>query len=316
MASQCLRRFDCASFAITIRPDFSRRTPVADPDDHHLFASLGAAAENIVQAAPVFGLATTVHFDPSGEGRVEIALGGGETRTSPLAEAIARRQCTRCLFDGRAVPEADLGVAAAAASGDGVELVLLTQRSAIDAVAELITDGNSQQLGNPVFMAELQRWIRFSYAEALSSGDGLFAKTTGNPALPGPIGRALFKRVVTAGSENKKCLAQIASSAGLGIFVSARNDRSHWFAAGRAYQRFALQTTALGIKHAFLNQAVEVAEVRARLADHLVLEGRRPDLIVRFGYATEMPSSLRRAVGDVVLEPATYSSGGLNVADR
>ena len=56
---------------------------------------------------------------------------------------------------------------------------------------------------------------------------------------------------------------------------------------GNYAQRFALQTTALGIKHAFLNQAVEVPEVRRRLAEHLGFGERRPDLIVRFGYAAE-----------------------------
>lgn len=36
---------------IDILPDITRRTPVVDPDDHHLFASLGCAAENLALAA-------------------------------------------------------------------------------------------------------------------------------------------------------------------------------------------------------------------------------------------------------------------------
>ncbi|WP_271594731.1 nitroreductase family protein [Bradyrhizobium sp. CCBAU 65884] len=46
-------RFILSDNIITIRPDLVRRCPVVDPDDHHLFASLGCAAENIVQAAPI-----------------------------------------------------------------------------------------------------------------------------------------------------------------------------------------------------------------------------------------------------------------------
>ncbi len=38
-------RFAAAPGEITIHPDFTRRTPVVDPDDHHLFVSLGCAAE-------------------------------------------------------------------------------------------------------------------------------------------------------------------------------------------------------------------------------------------------------------------------------
>jgi hypothetical protein len=155
-------------------------------------------------------------------------------------------------------------------------------------------------MGDPAYIDELKRWLRFSYVDALSSRDGLFSGASGNPALPALVGRVLFDMVATADSENKKYLAQIASSAGLAVFVSERNDAAHWVAAGRSYQRFALQATALGIRHAFLNQAVEVPDVRRRLAEHLSLGERRPDLIVRFGYGAEMPWSLRRPVADVL----------------
>lgn len=43
---------------IVILPDLSRRCPAVDPDDHHLFASLGCAAENLVLAAQAVGLQT------------------------------------------------------------------------------------------------------------------------------------------------------------------------------------------------------------------------------------------------------------------
>eukprot|EP01035_Chromulina_nebulosa_P063692 gene63693-biopygen46523 len=105
---------------------------------------------------------------------------------------------------------------------------------------------------------------------------------------------------MSAAAENDKCRDQIASSAGLAVFVSAQDDPAHWLASGRAYQRFALQATALGISHAFLNQAVEVPQVRRRLAAQLT-PGRRPDLIVRFGYGPAMPPSLRRPVDDVMV---------------
>ncbi len=71
-------------------------------------------------------------------------------------------------------------------------------------------------------------------------------------------------------------------------------------AAGRACQRFALQATAFGLKHAFVNQAVEVPAVRSELAAYLKVGDRRPDLIMRFGYGPEMPKSLRRPVEQVV----------------
>ena len=41
-------RFHLDPDRIMISPDFSRRTPAVDPDDHHLWVSLGCAAENLV----------------------------------------------------------------------------------------------------------------------------------------------------------------------------------------------------------------------------------------------------------------------------
>jgi hypothetical protein len=43
--------FDLSPDRISIRPDFSRRTPVVDPDDHHIWVSLGCATENMLIAA-------------------------------------------------------------------------------------------------------------------------------------------------------------------------------------------------------------------------------------------------------------------------
>lgn len=294
-------RFTIADQAIVLAPDFTRQTPIVDPDDHHLYASLGAAAENIVQATPVLGLLPVVQFDPEGDGRIVIALSNASPATSPMADAIPNRQCTRSLYDGRTVPAPELEQMAAAARGDGIELMVLTDRQAIDGVGALIIDGDTAQMGDRAYIDELKHWLRFSYAAAASTGDGLFSATTGNPVVPGPIGRVLFDFAATAESENTKYRAQIASSAGLAVFVSAQSDPAHWVAAGRAYQRFALHSTALGIKHAFLNQAVEVPAVRQRLADHLGLGQRRPDLIVRFGYADAMPSSMRRPLADVIV---------------
>ncbi|MBV1724335.1 MAG: hypothetical protein KUA43_12905 [Hoeflea sp.] len=45
---------------VTIRPDLSRATPAVDPDNHHLYASLGCAAENLSLAASAAGRASAV----------------------------------------------------------------------------------------------------------------------------------------------------------------------------------------------------------------------------------------------------------------
>jgi hypothetical protein len=70
--------------------------------------------------------------------------------------------------------------------------------------------------------------------------------------------------------------------------------------AGRASQRFALAATALGLKHAFLNQPVEVPRLRPELAALVGMPGRRPDILMRFGYGAALPYSARRPVAAVL----------------
>jgi hypothetical protein len=102
-------------------------------------------------------------------------------------------------------------------------------------------------------------------------------------------------------AENKKYAAQMRSSAGVAVFIGDKVDKDHWVRVGRSFQRFALQATALGIRHAMVNQPVEVPAVRAEFARWLGIGDMRPDLVVRFGYAPPMPMSIRRPARAVII---------------
>ena len=293
-------RFRISDRRIEILPDFTRRTPVVDPDDHHVFVSLGCAAENLALAAGCRGSPGELHFEPANDGSIVFTFNSGPEASSALSNAIPMRQSTRADYDGRAVSAADLQMLGAAAAVPGVNLVLITDRPQIDRVRDLILAGNSDQMADAAFMAELKSWLRFSPRAAIRTGDGLFSASSGSPALPAWLGPRLFDWMVSAASENKKYARHIASSAGLAIFVAAREDHEHWLLAGRACQRFALQATALGLKVAFINQAVEVARLRPELASLVGMPGHRPDVVMRFGYGPSLPFSARRPVEAVL----------------
>ena len=91
------------------------------------------------------------------------------------------------------------------------------------------------------------------------------------------------------------------SSAGIAVFVGQTVDKAHWVEAGRCCERFALQATALGVRNALLNHPVEVAALRPTFATTPGLNGRRPDLVVRFGRGPVLPRSLRRPVEAVLV---------------
>jgi nitroreductase len=285
---------------IEIRPDFTRRIPVVDPDDHHIFASLGCAAETLAIAAGVRGKTGELQFNPAVGGSVVFKPGIGTTPATALFDAIPLRQSTRTEYDGRTASAADIAALATAAKLAGVDVVLITERAQINRVRDLIIAANTAQMADPAFTRELKSWLRFNPRQALASGDGLFGPLSGNPALPSWAAPTMFEWFFKATSENSKIRKQLDSSAGVAIFVSAAANPENWVLAGRASQRFALQATALGLKHAFLNQPDEVASFRHESATLAGLPGRRPDLVMRFGYAAALPFSARRPV-DAVL---------------
>jgi len=174
--------------------------------------------------------------------------------------------------------------------------MLLTDPRAMEQVLEYVVAGDTAQLGDPAFVAELKTWICFSADEAVRTGDGLYTGATGNPSLPRWLGSRLIIWAMTPKSENDRYARQVRNSVGIAVFFSAANDKAHWVQAGRCYQRFALQATALGVRNAFLNQAVEVAPVRSQFASMLGLGSQRPDLVVRFRRGPALPLSMRRPV--------------------
>jgi hypothetical protein len=59
--------------------------------------------------------------------------------------------------------------------------------------------------------------------------------------------------------------------------------------------------TSLNIKSVFLNQPIEVADLRSQFQSAIGLGAALPQLFVRFGYADPIPRSLRRSVEQVII---------------
>lgn len=298
--TQCWK-FRLEEGAISILPDLLRRCPAVDPDDHHLFVSLGCAAENLIQAALANGLMGHSGFDPAGGNVLHVALESTTAVASPLFQAIPERQSTRGEYDGAPILRHELELLEKAGAGKGVQVIVLTERKAMETVLEYVVQGNTVQMNDPAFVDELKQWIRFSGGEAVRTGDGLYAASSGNPSAPTWLGSLLFNLFFTAKNENDKYAKHVRSSAGVAIFASETPTPAQWVEVGRAYERFALQSAALGIRNAMLNQPVEVSTLRPQFADFLGIGKRRPDLVVRFGRGPKLPSSLRRPIRAVLV---------------
>lgn len=284
---------------IRVFPDFSRRCPAVDPDDHHLYASLGCAVENLRLAAQAAGLSGEVVYEPSNS-VMAVGLDKGAIARSMLFEAIPRRQCTRSKYDGTPISAAELRKLEEAGRGDGVSLSILSGADQRERVAEYVAAGNTAQYADPDWVKELTAWIRFSSREAIRAGDGLYGPVMGSPDVPRWMGELYMRLAFSSAAQNRKDTANIRSSPVIVVIVSETNDERHWIEAGRCYQRLALQATALELKTAFINQPVEVPDLRAQFAGFLGIGDARPDLVLRVGRGPQMPRTLRRPVGQVV----------------
>lgn len=295
-------KFELGSDHVSILPDFTRRCPQVDVDDHHLFVSLGCATENLLLAAQAIGRGGEVikELDTVDGDAIRIMLERAPPSATDLFQAIPSRQCTRTAYDARLVDTRRLRLLEEAGTGDGVHVQLFTDANHKKTVSEYVAEGNVAQIGDRLWVEELKLWLRFDEREAVAKRDGLYAKCSGSPEVPRVLGELFMQFPFTPKSRNKTDVSNILSSAGIAVFISDADDKAHWIEAGRCYERFALQATALGIRNALVNQPVEVAELRPAFAGWLGISEGRPDLAVRFGHGSEMPRSLRRPVNQVI----------------
>lgn len=302
-------RFRIRQDSITILPDLSRRCPAVDPDDSHLFKSLGCAAENLVHAAAAQGFSADVRFDPGEDGVVVLLNRDVSAHATDLSRAVAKRQCVKTAYDGTALGAPELELLEKAGEGRNVRAVMLLSAAQKGTVIDYVTRGNSAQLTDRAFRDELVSWIRFNPAEAIRTGDGLSGRTGGQPALPTWLATRIIGLVLTPKRQAETDATNIRSSAGVAVFVSRQDDKAAWVEVGRACERFALQATVLDVRTAFINQPIEVRSLRPQFESWLNLSGEHALLMVRFGHGPTAPFSLRRSIDDVILteQPAALA---------
>ncbi len=292
-------KFAITQNAIEIHPDLSRRLPAVDPNDRELWISLGCALENLLIAARAAGFSPKVSY-PNATDFIRVDLTTDTAQKSALLGAIVLRQNTRSMYDGKPLERSALNQLQSLPLEPGINLNFELGAAGLETVLEYVNRGNLSQYANKDFLNELIAWLRFTKKEALASGDGLYSGASGNPQVPRWLGQMVVagtKPQAQADSDAQK----LRSSSGAVVVTSESDDKTAWVRTGQVYERLALEMTSLNIKSAFLNQPIEVAEVRGEFQSALKLETALPQLLVRFGHAEPMPNSLRRPLQDILL---------------
>jgi hypothetical protein len=86
----------------------------------------------------------------------------------------------------------------------------------------------------------------------------------------------------------------------LAVLWTESESELDWLRAGQALARLVLTLVASGVSASYLNQPIEVPELRAQLSGHLGRAGF-PQIILRIGYGPDVRTTPRRQVSEVTI---------------
>jgi hypothetical protein len=287
---------------IEVYADYSRRLPVADPRDRELTISIGAAIANLRVAAAHFGLDSNVLYSPvTRDPETALALVTFCETCNPredlrrLFGAVTRRHTNRVAFETREIEPEILGkICELVDASDHLRFVLSQERGR---AAELVEEADQRLLANPMWRIELSHWVR---TNDTSANDGLCGDAF---VIPGPL--AAFApwlvRSFDVGDVRGRADRDLAENAAGLLVLMSDEDQASLLRAGESLELLLLALTALGVQYAFLNQPIQVPELRRELWN-LVRTPRPPQVLLRIGYAAAVKHAApRRRVASVTV---------------
>lgn len=282
--------------------DRTRVLPVADPAAREMIISCGAALQNIRIALRHWGFGAKVEILPHASSpdvlaRVQV---GGPRSSSRMNEllfaAIPQRRTNRAPFLPGMISPRLIAAMRAAAELEGAWLDQTTDDHLRPAIADFIAEGDRMQWIAPEFRHELAAWMRPNTGPVR---DGLPGRLFGMSDFVARYASRLVRRI-PMGRIQAKHDRDLALDAPLLVALKTGSDGPRdWMAAGQALQLVLLVAAAHGISASFLNQPLQVADLRARMRSTLGLSGFT-QVILRMGYAMRSDPTPRRDVSEVL----------------
>jgi hypothetical protein len=281
---------------VDLLADRSRALPVNDPDGRELTISCGCALMNLVLAAAASGYYVENRLLPDPDEPdwfARVSLDGAATEPVPEAELagfIEMRRTCRTRFESRPVAEDTVAALVAAAQGEGAWLRPLVDDPVREEAIAMVVEGDAEQWANPEWRRELAAWMHRP-----SEGDGLPVSS-----LAAPVTQMIVRNFDMGGGVGSKDRELAHSSPLLAVLGTEGDAPRDWLLAGQALQRVLLVAGGQGLRASYLNQPIQVASLRPRMAELVGGDGF-PQILLRFGYASNpLPPSPRRSLEDIV----------------
>lgn len=297
---------------IRLYADYGRSLPIADPDDRFLVISCGAALGHLVVAARYFGYAVNIKVRPELRRPDLLAVvsftenGEASDDDGALFRAIRHRHTNRLGFEEREIAEPVLHYLQAIVDDRGGWLARVPAARRGE-VAELVAAGDRLQHADPLFRSELAHWMRPNSEDARDGMPG-YAIGMGNFMAAGAsfMVRTFNMGPTVAQKDYNKALKAPA----LLVLGTEGDTVDDWLTAGFALSHLLLSATLQGLTAAFLNQPIELEELRPKLAEIVPAEGY-PQLMLYMGYAEEGKASPRRDLDEVVVSAQQKRPDGI-----
>ncbi|HEY6867024.1 MAG TPA: hypothetical protein VI792_07195 [Candidatus Eisenbacteria bacterium] len=296
-------RFEVENSTLRLLSDPTRLLPWNDPDARGLMISLGASLENLLVAARAYGLRTTVEYLPHGGANgvvAEVVWANGDVRRDlPLFQAIPHRRTNRRQYDGRGLFP-DRRAQLVSQVPEGLSLHWMDDRDAVRAVAKIAHDAVHAQADDRRSAAEQYTWLRFG-DEARRRGDGVPIDNLELGTVTSWMAGRYFNPKSwfwRFGPEHAAREARdgLRSAGALALLCAPRRDQTQWLMGGQAYERIALQATALGLAIQPVSAPLALKEYREPLLRAFDAPSEEPLMLVRVGHAKSPAATPRRNV--------------------
>jgi nitroreductase len=274
-----------------------------DPFDRELIISCGAALFNLRVALAYFqvpvGITTFPQSsDPDIVARVVFPASGPMLKDlAELFNAISNRTTNRDPFSGDNVPAAIVERLKSAAASEGVDVAFAQELAQRERLATLIAKADRRQFDDPRFRRELASWIHPSRRNdgMPAASQGLRVTDAATPIV------AMAIRTFDLGNGVGAAHEELARGSPLLVALSTPMDNNEgWLTAGLGLQRLLLVATNEGYSTSYLNQPIEVADLRTELTKELSIDGY-PQLLLRVGRGRPVSHSPRRPISDVLI---------------
>ena len=289
-------KFHITDSTITVLPNLDVALPVVDRNNRELFISLGCAVENLCIAASYFGYTTHI-IECSIEEIILELTKNALTIEDSLFHQIEKRQTNRNIYNGNKISDGILQQLQSIPKENGIQFYFTEINTPFaNTITQYIMKGNEIQMADIAFKNELLSWMRFNKKQVEATHNGLSYLVFGNPPLPRILARPIVSLFLKPNAQNKSDRKKIDSSSHFVVCATQRDTIEEWINLGRTLQRFLLKVTEIGISYAFLNQPCEVAALAFDLREKLPVNKEHPTLIMRIGYAKQIPYSPRKKI--------------------